>query len=159
MNSLARRLGIRRWADVAWLVCSSAWVLLSIGFFPRAQAVYPLLDGNDPVYIRTVVLSMAIASVAMWLMRRKIFTGEARQPLLMWTLIFGMAITVTFAALGTILFVNGALDRGNPIRRIASVVSKADEPQNRHYMLTFRDTPSVSPVKLELKAREDWWYR
>jgi hypothetical protein len=154
MNRLARRLGIRRWTDVAWLVGSSAWVLLTIGFFLRAQAVYPLLDGNDPVYIRTVVLSMAIVSVAMWLMRRRIFTGEARQPLLMWTLILGMAVTVTFAALGSILFVNGAFDRGSPVRRMALVVSEVDEPKNRHYMLTFRDAPGISPVKLELKARE-----
>ena len=52
MNPLARRLGIRRWTDVAWLVGSSAWVLLSIGFLLRAEVLYPLLDGNDPVYIR-----------------------------------------------------------------------------------------------------------
>ena len=154
MNPVARRLGIRRWTDVAWLVGSCAWVLLSIGSFLRAQAVYPLLDGNDPVYTRTLVLSMAVVSLALWLVRKRLFTGEARQPLLMWTLILGMAVTVTFAVLGSILFVNGAFDRGNPIRRIASVVSEADEPKNRHYMLTFHDAPGVSPVKLELKARE-----
>ena len=154
MSDLDRRFGVKGWADVAWLVGVSAFVILSIGFLLYALGKYPLLDGNDPIYLRAIASTMAIVCLSLWLARRRIFTGDARQPLLMWVLIFGAGIPIAAAVTGAVLFVNGALDRGRAVRRATVVVSEADEPRNRHYMLAFADTAHAPHVKLTLTARE-----
>jgi hypothetical protein len=149
-----RRFGLKSWKDLVWLFTYVGGVIASVFLFLWTQVRYPLLDGNDPIYLWTIIPSMVGVSGILWIARKPLFRGGIREPWLLRMVILAVAIPVTFAILGSLLLINGAFDRGPTMRRAAVVIARYDEPGNRHYMLRLLGDERVKPIKLALGVRE-----
>jgi hypothetical protein len=146
-HSHPARLPHAKWLIAAQLALLVVFVFCSFMPFVVAYRRYPLLDQNDPIYLRALLAPVVISSGLLYLFR---FGNDASRGI-RFIAIVGLSVPVAFLVLGSILCWNGAMDGAPATQQTCTVVRAVDEPRNRHYMLSAPGAAQL--IKLELPVR------